>query len=315
MEKKKNPTKNSPKNNLDESIFHLNLVQKGVRKGQNGRFLIIGGSNLFHSPPLWAAQLASHFVDLVFVYSPAFINREILLQSKLFFRNGIVIESHELEDYVHEADVILIGPGMKRRSSLEKKTAPVASVMEAITKGDEGELTHALTHYLLIKYPNKKWIIEAGALQEMELPDMQPTMIATPHEGEFSQIFSQHKKTDSAQKRTALEEYFSIVGKHPAVWLIKRRGTDYVMGKGEVPVIITNGNEGLTKGGTGDVLSTLVGIFYIHNDAFVACSCASYILKKTADALYPEKGPFYTTSELVERIPQMVWRHVSKTQR
>ena len=112
-----------------------------------------------------------------------------------------------------------------------------------------------------------------------------------------------------------MEEYFSIVGKHPAVWLIKRRGTDYVMGKGEVPVIITNGNEGLTKGGTGDVLSTLVGIFYIHNDAFVACSCASYILKKTADALYPEKGPFYTTSELVERIPQMVWRHVSKTQR
>ncbi|MCR4330180.1 MAG: hypothetical protein NUV65_06585 [Candidatus Roizmanbacteria bacterium] len=310
---KKNPKKNSLKSNIVESISRLKLVKKGVRKGQNGKFLIIGGSNLFHSPPLWAAQLASHFVDLVFVYSPAFINREIILQSKTSFRNGIVIESNELEDYVREADVILLGPGMKRRGKRVKKSVAVNSAAEALSLLDEGQLTQTLTHYLLTKYPNKKWVLDAGALQEIELLDMQSNMIATPHEGEFSRLFPQNKKDKRIQP--ILEEYVSVVGKHPSTWLIKHRGKDYVVGKGKVPVVVENGNEGLTKGGTGDVLSTLVGILHIHNDARTSCACASYILKETADVLYKEKGPFYTTSELVEKIPSVIWGYMSKSQR
>jgi len=311
MKKKKNLKKNSPKNNIGESISQLRLVKKGVRKGQNGKYLIIGGSSLFHSPPLWAAQLASHFVDLVFVYSPAFINREIILQSKTFFRNGIVIESYKLEDYVREADVILLGPGMKRRDKQNIRQIHVKSAAEALSLLDEGQLTHALTHYLLTKYPNKKWVLDAGALQEVELSDMRPSMIATPHEGEFFHLFPQFGNEGKTQP--VLEKYISVIGKHPSTWLIKHRGTDYVMGKGKAPIVVANGNEGLTKGGTGDVLSTLVGIFYIQNDAGLSCACASYILKKTADALYEEKGPFYTTSELVEKIPSVVWSGMSKT--
>jgi len=310
---KKNPKKNIQKTDIGKSsIFQPKLVKKGVRKGQNGKFLVIGGSNLFHSPPLWAAQLASHFVDLVFVYSPAFINRQIILQSKTFFRNGIVIESDELEDYVCEADVILLGPGMKRRGSQIKNSISVKKAKDALVLPNEGQLTHALTHYLLTKYPKKKWVIDAGALQELELKDLSSSMIGTPHEGEFSRLFPESKK--ESQSQTVLEKYVSIVGKHPATWLIKRRGIDYVMGKGRAPLVIENGNEGLTKGGTGDVLSTLVGIFYIHNGARLSCAYASHVLKKTADDLYREKGPFYTTSELVDRLPTVLWGCISKTQ-
>lgn len=307
---KKNNLKRAKASNKREAAFQLKVIQKDVRKGQNGKLLIIGGSTLFHSPPLWAAQLASHFVDLVFVYSPACINREILIRSKEQFRNGIVVESADLEDYIREADTILLGPGMMRRSKLGNKITHVNNVLEVLSQEDEGELTHALTHYLLNKYPEKKWIIDAGALQELELTDMKKNMITTPHEGEFAHIFPQYGKLTT--RKFGVEQYASIIGNKSGVWLIKQRGIDYVVGNGEIPVLISGGNEGLTKGGTGDVLSALVAVLYIHNDAYIACSCASYILKKTADLLYEEKGPFYTTSELVQRVPQVLWHHVSE---
>jgi len=105
-----------------KSIFNqLKLPQPNSHKGQNGRVLIIGGSSLFHSASLWAAEVASHFCDMVH-YSSTEENQEIFLSLKKKFHNGIIVPQEKLMDYVKEDDVILVGSGMMREGAEAKYT-------------------------------------------------------------------------------------------------------------------------------------------------------------------------------------------------
>ncbi len=263
-------------------------------KGVNGKVLVIGGSSLFHSPALWAAELLAHFADLVFFYSPYQMNRELFLATKKQFVNGIVVTDRDLESYVEESDVVLMGPGMMRQS-------------------DEGALTRKLTHALLSRYPKKKWVLDAGALQALSLEDCTPGMIFTPHWRELNDLVPYHGDPDSTED---LLNFFEALKIHPGTWLVKRNGTDWIMSQELADMWCSaGGNEGLTKGGTGDVLAALVAALYIDNKAHLACAAASYILKQAADRLHNKVGPYFTTSELLQTLPEVAWNTLSKTQR
>src|SRR3989338_5868432 len=87
----------------------LYIPPPNSHKGQNGKLLIIGGSKLFHAASLWSLQVASRIVDMVF-YSSVPENNQIVLEAKKEFRNGIVVSRNKIEDYIEEADCLLIGP-------------------------------------------------------------------------------------------------------------------------------------------------------------------------------------------------------------
>ncbi|MEK6952481.1 MAG: hypothetical protein AABX29_05690, partial [Nanoarchaeota archaeon] len=53
------------KNAILDIAKKFKLPKKDVHKGDNGKVLIIGGSSLFHSASIWAAEMASHIVDMV----------------------------------------------------------------------------------------------------------------------------------------------------------------------------------------------------------------------------------------------------------
>ena len=122
-----------------ELLKNLYKPASSSHKGQNGKLLIIGGSQLFHAASLWAATVASRIVDMVF-YSSVEINNKIVERLKTEFRNGIIVPRSQLEHYVNEADCILIGPGLPRGEGKEE--------------GDDD--TRELTEGLLKKYPQKK---------------------------------------------------------------------------------------------------------------------------------------------------------------
>jgi len=267
-----------------KKLSELKLARKNSHKGENGKVLVIGGSSLFHSASLWAAELLAHFVDMVFYYSPYLMNQALMFKSKQNFRNGIVIGEADLENYCLEADVILIGPGMKRQGE----------------HGDvEGQLTHELTNRLLKKYPDKKFVVDAGALQELELANLQKTHLLTPQWKEFGNLFPEF-----------LGDFGRLLSAYPANYLIKKMGVDYCLSwqHPEEIVKIEAGNEGLTKGGTGDLLAALVAAFYVKNEALLASASASFVLNKTADFLYQSEGPFYTSTRLLAEIPRTFWR-------
>lgn len=249
---------------------------KDSHKGKNGRLLVIGGSQLFHASIFWAADVASRIVDLVHFSSPARENNQLVIrQAKAGFWNGIVVPYEKVEEYIAEDDCVVIGPGMPRREGLEK-----------------GEVeTGRIVNYLLKKYPHKKWVVDGGALQEMSADLLNERMIITPHAGEFTRLFGVEASLENAKK---MAEKFGPV-------ILLKGVTDVVCRGGDCQTV-EGGNEGMTKGGTGDVLAGLVGALYCKNEAFLAAKTGSLINKRAGDALYKKYGVFYNASDLVSEV-------------
>ena len=265
--------------------FDITLLKKLYKpdpkshKGDNGKVLIIGGSKLFHAASLWPLQTASKIVDMVF-YASVPENNEIVLHEKELWRNGIVIPREKVDDYMQEADAILIGPGLPRENGMEE--------------GDDN--TKMLTEKLLKAYPTKRWVIDGGSLQTIDPLLIPSNAILTPHHQEFKTLFGLEPTPENAKE---------MAKKHNCVVLLKGP-TDAIASPTE-SVQVSGGNAGMTKGGTGDVLAGLTASLYAQNeDPFLVASSASYINKKAGESLAEKVGPYFNASDLAEEIPHVM---------
>ncbi len=263
-------------NKFDPKILkNLYIPPSGSHKGDNGKVMIIAGSELFHSASLWPLTVASRIVDMVF-FSSVPTNNEIVKEQKKEFRNGIIVPRNRVEDYIEEADCILIGPGLPRENGVQD--------------GDDD--TKNLTTNLLTKYPKKKWVIDGGSLQTI-LPEIIPqNAILTPHHKEFETLFK--VKSDKRQ-------VISMAKKFNCVILLK--GPIDIISDGSKTVEIKGGNAGMTKGGTGDVLAGLTASLYCNNESFLSAAAGSYINKKAGENLFKKVGYFFNASDLANEIP------------
>lgn len=277
--------KTSDTNKVRNLFNKFKLPQQDSHKGKNGKVLIIGGSSLFHAASLWAAEVCSHFTDMVH-YSSTVENERIFHDLKKTFRNGIIVRQSDLDNYVREDDVILIGPGMMR-------------------DGDEGRYTFETVKRLIVDYPDKKFVFDAGALQMMDkewLIKLKIPGIITPHQKEFEDLFGiniREKKAEEKRKivkETAARFRCTIILK--AVSDIVSDGTDLF--------VIEGGNAGLTKGGTGDVLAGLVTSFYVKNSPVYSGVFSSVLLKLTADELYKKDGYWYNIGDIISKLPEQL---------
>jgi NAD(P)H-hydrate epimerase len=286
-------------------LKNLYLPPKDSHKGQNGRLLILGGSHLFHSASLWALKVASRIVDLVH-YSSIPENNKIVQKLKEEFRDGIVVPRSEVESYIEEDDCILIGPGMVRtESGIKNYELGIKNINDIEKIDNEGIQTYYLTRYLLQRYPNKRWVIDAGALQMMEVDWIPQNAILTPHHKEFEGLESRIKNYELRMKMKKLELKEKVI-------LFAKEYNCIVLLKGEKDIIasrdklemIEGGNAGMTKGGTGDVLAGLVASLYCKNDAYTSAIAASYINKKAGEELYKKMGYWFNASDLADQIPE-----------
>ncbi len=245
-------------------LKNLYIPPRGSHKGQNGKLLIIGGSHLFHAASLWALTVASRIVDLVH-YSSIPENNEIVQKVKEEFRNGIVVRREDVDAYIEEDDCILIGPGMERSAETER-----------------------LTNTLLSKYAHKQWVIDAGALQMLDLSVIPKNSILTPHYGEFRRL------THNEDPQELAKQYDCIV-------LLK--GEEDIAASPTETRVIKGGNAGMTRGGTGDVLAGLIAALACKNDPFLATIAGSFINKRAGDALYKTVGPYFNATDLAIQIP------------
>jgi NAD(P)H-hydrate epimerase len=275
-------------------------------KGQNGRLLVIGGSKLFHSSIFWAADIASKIVDLVHFASPVNENNEaVRTKIKEGFWSGIAIDWGKINEYIEEDDCVVIGPGMPREDGLM-----------------EGEqITASIVNELLTKYPNKKWVVDGGALQEVDPGLLNENMIITPHAGELMRLVD---RTQNAKLKTQnyneklktitnsdsdLNDFVNLLrelrDELKGVTILVKGVRSVVVGK-EKEYVISGGNEGLTKGGTGDVLAGLTGALYCKNSPELSAAAASLFSKKAAEKLYEKVGPYYSTGDTIPTIPEVM---------
>ncbi len=269
-------------------------------KGNNGKVLIIGGSRLFHSASLWAAEIATHFTDMVH-YSSTHENNTIFHELKTVFRNGIVIEQKDIPGYIKEDDAILIGPGMVR-NEIQKEELRKKKYEELLEIKDEADFTRAITYYLLSTSPEKRYVIDAGALQMMDaewLKMLSEKPIITPHQLEFERLFGTSvKDLPQDEKIDRVKEY---AHRYNCVILLK--AVVDIISDGSRIAVVEGGNQGLTKGGSGDILAGITVAFRAKNDPFESAVIASYIEKAAADKLEETKGYWYNMADLIEQIP------------
>lgn len=263
-----------------EVLKQIYIPNRDSHKGQNGKVLIIAGSKLFHAASLWPLTVASRIVDMVF-YSSVKENNALVAKMKEEFRNGIIVPREKLDDYIVEADCILIGPGLPRENGLEA--------------GDDD--TKVVTESLLSKYKAKKWVIDGGSLQAISPQIIPPTAIITPHLKEFEKLFGVKPDKETVQE---MAKKYNIT--------ILSKGVEDIVCSPTECVVVKGGNAGMTKGGTGDVLAGLVASLYSKNDAFLSACVASYINKKAGESLEKKMGIYFNASDLADEIPSVMSR-------
>ena len=264
-------------------LKNLYIPPANSHKGQNGKVMVIAGSSLFHAAALWSLEAASHIVDMVY-FASTNENNSILKQAKQEFRNGIVVPREKIADYIQEADSILIGPGLPRQDGQES----------------EDENTREMTERLLKQYPDKRWVIDGGSLQEMDADWIPSQAILTPHAREFEKLFDLQITNDElrmANTQKMAKEYNCII--------VLKGQTDIVSSANKC-VVIPGANAGMTKGGTGDVLAGVAAGLYAKNDAFLSACAASFFNKRASELLFQKKGYWYNTSDLLDKIPFMM---------
>lgn len=292
---------------------------KDSHKGQNGKLCIIGGSRLFHGASLWALKVASRIVDMVY-YSSIPENNKIAEKLKSQIFDFICVSRKELKDYIEESDAVLIGPGMIRAKETEQ-----------------------ITRKLLLAFPKKKWIIDAGSLQMMDKDWLKelPNVIITPHKKEFERLFGmkitndpfdntqghpersrmdEKLATQKTQKNientenSVFSEKFSVLSVAEKVFEQAKRHGCVIVLKGPTDIVCspkkcvynTTGNEGMTKGGTGDVLAGLIAALACKNDLFASASAGIYVNGLAGDQLYQKVGPFFNASDLCDEVQKVL---------
>ncbi len=264
---------------IKKYLQNVKLPSEGSHKGQNGKLLLIGGSELFHAASKWSLDVASKFVDMVF-YSSVPDNNDLIKAVKGDFWNGIVVPRGEVDNYADEADCILLGPGMVRDQE-----------------------TKEFVNNFVAKFSNKKLVIDAGALQVIDPKLLNKNHIITPHKHEMAKLEESFKNANLDINE--LETTILHKGKIDKISFLNADKTKKI-------IEVEGGNAGMTKGGSGDSLAGLVAALYCIQDNVTAAVVGSYINKKAGDELYKTVGPYFNTSDLVEMIPKVFWETIKE---
>lgn len=293
---------------------------------------------MFHAASQWSFRVISRLVDMTF-YSSVAENNEIIQEAKIGIQNGVVVRRLDLANYLQEADSVLLGPGMRRDFRSRFEPAKMSSLRwEDLSELDWEFDTQAVTAAVLKHFPDKHWVIDAGALQVVRPSWLPPGSILTPHQRELADLTKKLSPSlanfAEQLKEVQLELSARAFGKQATLQpvLVERAElTDFLpdaladlmlavsaklnnanlIVKGQADLIWNNqqilavvgGNAGLTKGGTGDVLAGLTAGLAAKSEPFAAAVVGSYLCKLAGHHLYEQKRTMYNTSDLVEQLP------------
>lgn len=261
-----------------------------AHKGDFGRLLVVGGSETFSGAPALVALAALRAgVDLVYIAAPHRIAYAIasmspnLIAAKmegdyLSTRNISIIRR-----YLETSTAMVMGPGL----GLHKDTR---DAVKEIIKAVEERRTP-----LLLDADGLKAFAESK--RKVKSP-----LILTPHAGEYK-LLTGHEPHKDLNKR--VEDVRKTAKKLGAVVLLK--GHLDVISDGTRTKLNFTGNPGMTVGGTGDILSGVVGAFISWGaDPFEAAVAGAFINGAAGDFARKKKGYHMVPTDLLEWIPKVM---------
>jgi len=259
-------------------------------KGDFGRLLVIGGSEMYSGAPSLVALAALRTgVDLVFVAAP----EKTAVSIASFSPNLITVRL--AGDHLNESNVETLRPHIERSTC----------VAIGPGLGTHGDTVVAVAKILsLMKECKKPTLVDADAIKAMGKITNNTgfPIVVTPHAGEFHVLSG---KPPSSDLRTRVEETRSLATALSGTVLLK--GHVDVISDGEHVKLNRTGNPAMTVGGTGDVLSGVVaGLMAQGVPEFKASVAGAFINGAAGDLAVVELGDHIAPTDLIHLIPKIM---------
>lgn len=225
---------------------------KNSHKYDFGVVTILAGSKDYLGAPILSAlgaQLSgAGLVNLITpFYTPVLEHEPSIIYNNLDKEKFEVEDIPKIEEKIENSDVILIGPGIGRKSN--------DFIMEIINK-----------------FNHKKIVIDADAIQTIKQIKTNKNMIITPHSGEFQKLVGESLNTVEDIERYSLDKNINILYK----------SSTSIITNGENSFFNVFGNDALSKGGTGDLISGILASFIAQGSPIIdSALIATYLVYNT----------------------------------
>ena len=262
-------------------------IKRKAHKGQNGKVLIVGGSEDYVGAVVLSGLAALRTgVDIVTLCAPEKVAWAInsyspdLITKKFLGKELDITHCKEIISLSENYDVLLIGPGLGIKKDFVNK---------------------------IVRTLEMPKVIDADAIKVVNISLIKNSLL-TPHIQEFNSLFQNsfpEKKVED--NNDSLEEKIKEVKKIMNDNLILLKGEEDIIFNKKEQFKNRTGNDTMTVGGTGDILAGLCAGFLAQTgDFFKSAKEAAMINGKAGEYLSKRKGSTYFASELIEEL----WRFI-----
>jgi NAD(P)H-hydrate epimerase len=268
-------------------LLYYPIPPPDAHKGQNGRLLVVGGGPFSGAPAFAAFGAYGIGADVVHIatptisypivagFSPSFIVHA--LAGNRLLKVDVPLVAHLLEGM----DALVLGPGLGDDAGTLEAIREIVRASTVPMVLDADALTALAGHHALLA--GKKAVV-------------------TPHAREYEVLSGEKLPAEPAARAETVRAYAKRTG---AVVLLK--GRHDIVASGETARFSTNGNPGMTVGGTGDVLAGVTGgLLAKHAEPFPAARMASWATKHAGDLAFRERSYGLLASDVADRLPEVL---------
>ena len=277
--------------------LHLEKRRPDSHKGSYGRLACVAGSAGFSGAAIMCVKAALRSgAGLVTAGVPAGIQQTVSsacpesMTFALDESSGSLSENciQGLDSLMRDKDALAAGPGL------------------SLSEGAKGAVYHMVCNYDIRK------VFDADALnaiaQDVNVLDYKTgDIVLTPHPAEFARLLG--IETEDVMK-DPLNLARDFASKYGVTLLLK--GATTIVTNGSKTALIPHGTPGMAKGGSGDVLTGVIGSLMCGGkrggmEGFPAALYGAYICAKAGEAAAEALGEYSMTAmDTVGRIPEVM---------
>lgn len=255
------------------------------RKGDNGRLVVVGGSDRYYGAPALVSLAAMKTgADIVYTLVPERIAPTVASYSPDLIVWGYSGERLNpsvylpLKELSGKANALAIGNGLTRFTGVMKTAQRVVNSWE------------------------KPLVIDADAIGGIEVSS--GSVLYTPHDNEFLRLTGKVPPADTNGRKDIVRKEAKRMG---ATILLK--GVVDIISDGERIHLNRTGNSAMTCGGTGDVLAGIAAAFLSQGySPFDAGRIAAYVNGLAGDMAFNELGYSMRATDTLNSMPMALLR-------
>ncbi|MFH0875503.1 MAG: NAD(P)H-hydrate dehydratase [archaeon] len=257
----------------------MKLIRKN-KKGENGKVLIVGGSEDYTGALILAGIAAYRTgVDIVTIAAPEKVAWAInsyspdIITKKLLGKELDITHSKEIIDLSLSFDAVLIGNGLGIKKDFVNK---------------------------LVRSINLPKVIDADAIKVTNISLIKNSII-TPHIKEFEFLFQ-----NSIQKKEFLPDINQNIKEMQKVMndnVVLLKGIEDIVFSSNIIHKNKTGHNSMTVGGTGDILAGLCAGFLAQSkDLIESAKFAAFVNGRAGESMFKQKGYSYMASDMLNEL-------------